>query len=236
MELSESIAAFEKALALDPNAAENIAAFALSSLTTEQHASLRKLLEAHVESHPDSINTLYSLGVMSLRDGDTARARAYLERLARLVPDRAQVHYNLALVHQREGRAEEARKSLERFQALESEQRSAWLEGRRILDQRLEAKDALDRGDFETAVERFRLVLESDFGEVGDLTGLGTSLLGAGRPEEALSAFARALETDLGHEDALTGTANALEAMGRSGEAERYRQFLALVKYSCPDP
>jgi tetratricopeptide (TPR) repeat protein len=234
MELSLSISAFEKAVALDPQAAENIAAFALSSLTTEQYASLRSLLETHVATHPDNINTLYSLGVMYLRDGDLEKARSCFERLKALAPRQAQVFYNLALVHQREGRPDEAREAMERFDALKEEEERLWLEGRRINDRRLEGKDALARRDFSKAVNVFAELTASSAHETSDFTALGDGLLGAGRPEEARAAFEKALKEAPHSPVALSGMARVLDSLGKKDDAERYRRAAALLERSCP--
>jgi tetratricopeptide (TPR) repeat protein len=234
MELSESISAFEKAVALDPQAAENIAAFALSSLTTEQYASLRSLLENHVASHPDNVNTLYGLGVMYLRDGELERARACFDRLRTLAPRKAQVYYNLALIDQREGRPDEAGKAMERFDALREEEERLWREGRRIHDRRLEGKDALEERDFAKAIEVFGELTESSAHEAGDFVSLGDGLLGAGRPEEAGAAFEKALKEAPHSKEALSGMARALDSLGKKEEAERYRRAAALLERKCP--
>ncbi|HJZ13035.1 MAG TPA: tetratricopeptide repeat protein, partial [Acidobacteriota bacterium] len=52
MLLSESIAALSKGIEMDPTAAENIASFALTALTTEDYKMLRGVLEKHAETHP----------------------------------------------------------------------------------------------------------------------------------------------------------------------------------------
>jgi tetratricopeptide (TPR) repeat protein len=234
MELSLSISAFEKAVALDPQAAENIAAFALSSLTTEQYVSLRSLLEAHVATHPDNINTLYSLGVMYLRDGALEPARSAFERLTTLAPRQAQVFYNLALIHQREGRPDEAQKAMERFDALKEEEERLWLEGRRINDRRLEGKDALERSDFSKAVDVYSELTASSAREAEDFVRLGDALLGAGRPEDARAAFQKALKEAPHETGALSGMARALDSLGKKDDAERYRRAAALLESSCP--
>lgn len=233
MQIGESIAALQKAIELDPQAAENIAAFALSSLTTEQYASLRKVLEAHVQSHPDNINTLYSLGVTYLRDGETEKARGYFERVRALAPRQAQVYYNLALICQRQRRQDEAGQALERFRELKEEEEKEWLEGRRIHDERLKGKDALARRDFLSAVEVFTRLADMRAHEAGDLVGLGQGLLGAGRPAEAREAFDKALKEAPYQPDALGEIAGALDSLGQKEEAERYRASAALLKESC---
>lgn len=234
MEIGESIAALQKAVELDPQAAENIAAFALSSLTTEQYASLRKLLETHVQSHPDNINTLYSLGVMYLRDGDSDKAKAYFERVRALAPKQAQAYYNLALLYQREDRAALAQDALARFRELKEEEERQWLEGHRAHDERLRGKDALARGDFGTAVEIFTELAGRRAHEVADLVSLGESLLGAGHAAEARDAFDGALKQAPYQPDALAGMANALESLGEKEPVQRLRAAASFLKRPCP--
>ncbi|MCI0615104.1 tetratricopeptide repeat protein, partial [bacterium] len=57
MEISRSIDAFQTAIEKDPGSAEIIASFALSALTTSDSAKLTGILEKHVETHPENINT-----------------------------------------------------------------------------------------------------------------------------------------------------------------------------------
>jgi tetratricopeptide (TPR) repeat protein len=234
MELSESIAAFEKAVELDPKAAESIAAFALSSLTTEQYASLRKLLSTYVQSHKESINTLYSLGVMYARDGATREALDYFLRANALAPGQAQIQYNLALVYRQEGMLDEARAAMDRFRALKEDEDKAWLEGRRIDDERLRGREALGAKDFGKAIEIFGELAAAPRHEASDFVGLGEGLVGTGRPDDAREAFQKALGEAPHLVEALAGLARALDVLGEKEEAERYRTAAELLGSSCP--
>ncbi len=180
MDLGESISAFEKAVELDPKAAESIAAFALSSLTTEQYASLRNLLSTYVQSHPDSVNTLYSLGVMHARDGDTDKAVDYFRRANALAPGQSQIQYNLALAYQQEGKADDAREAMERFRALKEQEEKQFLEERTIQDLRLQGRDALGRNDFAKAIGIFGELTSRASHEPSDSRRPGRSSPGGG--------------------------------------------------------
>jgi tetratricopeptide (TPR) repeat protein len=231
MEIASSIAALQKAVELDPQAAEDIASFALSSLTTEDYRSLRSLLEAHVESHADNVNTLYSLGVMSLREGELEKARGYLERVRELAPRDRQAYYNLALLHQRAGREELAREAMARFQALKAAEDAEWQEGHRLSNLRIRAESA----DLEERIRLLQELVGSRTGETpDDFVLLGEALLEAGRLEEARHAF----------ENGRTGTARdaaALEGLGRVaaalGDEERsvaHAKAASVLKRRCP--
>lgn len=234
MELGESIAAFEKAVELDPTAAESIAAFALSSLTTEQYASLRNLLATYVQSHPDSLNTLYSLGVMYARDGETEKARDYFLRANVLAPGQAQIQYNLALVYQQEGKANEAREAMAQFRALKEKEEEQFLEARRIQDLRLRGRDALGRNEFGRAIGIFGGLAATASHEPSDLVGLGEALLGADRREEAREAFEKALSERPNLPEGLSGMARALDSLGEQESADYFRRAAALIRSPCP--
>jgi tetratricopeptide (TPR) repeat protein len=234
MEIGLSLAAFQKALAMDPEAAENIAAFALSSLTTEQYASLRQLLEAHVESHPENINTLYSLGVMYSRDGETEKSKAYFNRVRELAPQQAQAYYNLALIYQREGETALAREAMTRFNQLKAEDDQRFLEGRALHDERLKGREALSGREFARAVAIFTALAGKPSAEVQDFIDLGQSLLGAGRAAEARSAFEKARQRAPHDSAALLGLSRSLELLGEKRAAERYRAAADLLTRPCP--
>lgn len=216
MELDRAIEAFERALTLDPAAAESIASFALTSLTTEQYTRLRALLERHVESHPDSLNTLYALGGMYLRDGALDEALAVFEHLAELVPNASQVRYNLSLVLARRGDAERAAEAMERFRAL-----------KRAEDERWERENAIEqlrmrRDQAEAPKERRALaeaVLEAGGRETADLLALGEALIALGLDEAARPYLEEALEKS-------PYQADLLKALGREDE-------LALLQPDC---
>ncbi len=228
MEIAQAIAALGRAVEQDPAAAERIASFALSSLTTSDHAAVRALLERHLAAHPASLNTLYALAVMNLREDRRAEAEALFERLARLAPGHAQVHYNLAQLHLRAGRDHEARAAMERFRELKAREDAQWLQDNRQAARRLQAQEALDRGNFERAIALHSELAAEVPPEPGDLVALGHALLAAGRFGEAFDGLQRALETTPADRAALEGLATAAEALGRSDAAAATREHLRL--------
>ena len=88
------------------------------------------------------------------------------------------------------------------------------------------AAEALARGDFASAAQRFRRVLVAEPGEPRALTGLGRVALAAGDPPAARGWFEKALESDPESPDALIGLA-ALEA--REGKPAAARLHLERV-------
>jgi tetratricopeptide (TPR) repeat protein len=231
MEIAASIAALSKAVELDPQAAEDIASFALSSLTTEEYRSLRALLEAHVSTHRDNVNTLYSLGVMSLREGDLEKARAYLERVQEIAPDNVQAYYSLALLHQRAGREDLAREAMVRFQELKAEENAKWSEGHRLSNLRIQAESAPlpERIAILSDLTKRRTAETAD-----DYVRLGEALLSARRVEEAIAAFEKGRTQTARDVKALDGLTRASFAAGEIEKAEAYQEAAALLKRRCP--
>jgi Tfp pilus assembly protein PilF len=231
MEIGASIAALRKAVELDPQAAEDIASFALSSLTTEEYRSLRTLLEAHVATHGTNVNTLYGLGVMSLREGELEKARQYLERVREIAPRDVQAHYNLALLHQRAGREDLARESMARFQELKAEEGELWREGHRLSNLRLRAENA----GLEERIEILSELVKTPSQETSaDYVLLGEGLLAARRLAEARDAFEKAQTQTAEDVRALEGLSRVAAALGDNEKSRAYAAAAALLKRRCP--
>jgi tetratricopeptide (TPR) repeat protein len=231
MEIAGSIAALSKAVELDPQAAEDIASFALSSLTTEDYRSLRSLLEAHVETHRDNVNTLYSLGVMSLREGELEKAQGYFERVRDLAPRDGQAYYNLALLHQRAGREDLAREAMARFEEIEADEERLWQEGHRLSDLRIRAQSAEPGEKVEILT---KLVAIPNAETPDDYVLLGDALLAAGRLEEAREAFTKGRTQKARDRAALDGLTRVSEALGEKDRAAAYAKAAALLSRRCP--
>jgi tetratricopeptide (TPR) repeat protein len=235
MLLSESIAALGKAVELDPNAAEAIAAFALSSLTTEDSVALRALLEEHVQAHPDNVNTLYSLGAMHVRENKLEEARAYFERLKTLAPRHAQVHYNLGLIYLQQGKQAEGRSEMARFRRLKAEEDEEWLKHNRAYRRRLAAEEAVSAGEPEKAIELYRSLVSEGTAEVPDLVELGGVHMSVEQYADAYSWFDNALRLSPYDRDALSGMAGASEALAKEDVVARCRARLELLTSPCEE-
>lgn len=228
MRLTEAIAAFERAVAIDPVAAESIASFALTSLTTEDYARLRAVLEKHAEAHPDGLNTLYSLGAMYSRDGELRKALSVFERLAVLLPESSQVHYQLAMIYRRLGEAERSEAALERFRTLKRVEDATWQRENERHRLRLRVEEALDEGRTEEAA-RLAAELDTEGAKPEDLV-LEAKALAAVRDREAASkAVEAALAKTPYDREALRLGAEVAE----EEEAAEYRKRLALLEGDC---
>jgi tetratricopeptide (TPR) repeat protein len=230
MQLPEAIDAFERAVTLDPAASESLASFALTSLTTEDYARLRSLLERHVEAHPDSVNTLYGLGAMYLREGELDQAEGVFEHLKALLPDASQVHYNLSMVYRRQGRTEEAGYSLARFKELKHDEDREWERQNELHRMRLRMKEAVSPED---VVPLGEALLSSGSPELEDFLQLAEALSKLGRTKEATHYIDLALEQDPYHRGALESR-RALALELDDGEAATlYEGRLALLSPDC---
>jgi tetratricopeptide (TPR) repeat protein len=233
MELSASIAAYGQALERDPDAAEVIGSLVLSSLTTEDSAALRQLLERHAAAHPDKVDTQYSLGVMSLREGKVDQAEEYFLRVARLFPDHPQVHYNLGQIYLRQGRTQEGRAAMTRFREIKAREDESWLRHNRAHALRLEADEALSRGDAEGAVAAYSKIIADGTAQLEDYVAIGQACLKAGQHAQAFAWFENTLEIEPYEGDALQGLARAAQALGREDEARQARRRVRLLTSPC---
>ncbi len=233
MEIPQSIAALGRAVELDPAAAESIAGFALATLTTEDHAALRSLLETAAAGPDAGPNTLFALGTMYLRGGELGRARAAYERLVRIAPEEPEVHYNLGLIARRQGRLDEARAATARFRELKAEESELWerknLEERR----RREAELALAAGETGRAVEHYEALRGAGAATAADLVGLAAAHRAGGDREAALERLQEALGLSPWDREAIAALAGDADALGRAELAAAARERLALLDSPC---
>jgi superkiller protein 3 len=236
LDIPGAIDAFENALEIDPAAAESLASFALTSLTTADYGRLRDLLERHVSAHPDHVNTLYAIGAMHLADGELEKARLRFEHLETLVPQASQVHYNLSMVYAREGKAAEAARERARFQELRREEEGEWNRQNELHRTRVAMKDALASGDLARAVELGEALRGSGGAEAEDYTSLAEALERLGRLEEASRTLDASLSANPYHAPSLEASLRVAEAEGDSARAEVFRGKLALLSLPCAAP
>ena len=233
MDISASIAAYEKAMAVDPAAAEAVRSFALSSLTTEQYATLREVLEKHVKQYPDNVNTLYSLGVMSLRDNHLEEAKAYFLRLAEVAPDHRQVHYNLGQIFLRQGDTEAGQREMERFRQIKAAEDGEWEEHNQAHFRRIEARKLAEAGNPEEAVPLYVQSVTDGTAELSDYLELASANLAAGQVEEALQGFEGILSSYPYHRSALEGLVEAAQATGGQRQLEDASRKLKILDWPC---
>jgi len=233
MQIEESIVAYRRAMEVDPLAAEAVRPFALSSLTTEQYAALRELLKIHVESRPDSIDTLYALGVMSLRENDLAQAKEYLLRLAEIAPDHRQVHYNLGQIYLREGNREAGQAEMERFREIKAAEDQTWERHNQAHFRRLAAREAVAEGEPERAVPLYAESVDDGTAETSDYLELADALHLAGRDREALGWYERLQEWYPYDREVLEGLVTVTEALGLDEPLGRARWQLTVLDWPC---
>ncbi len=226
MEISQSIQALGKAVEKDPQAAENIASFALSALTTEDYSALRSILETHAKANPSNIETLYSLGMMYFNENDLQRAEEYLESVEKLAPSHSQVYYNLGLVNFRLGHEAEGKKAMARFEEMKERERAEWLKQNGAHKIRLQAQQADPN-------ERIRLYLQlvsDELADAADLIALANSYRIVKNRKEAYGWFEKALERSPYNRDALAG---ASETADKKDLAELHSSRLKLLTEPC---
>jgi tetratricopeptide (TPR) repeat protein len=229
MDMTQSIAALAKAVEIDPAAAESIASFALSSLTTEDFAALQSLLEKHLETHPDNLNTLYSLGVMYVRENRLDEAKKCFLHLKELAPDHTEVYYNLGLIYMREGNVEEGQAAMARFQELKAEEAEKFNRNKHAVTQRQEAKDLIAAGERDKAILVYTELMKEGLADLQDVLSLCNLYLSLGHYTPASSCFQNVLQVSPYHKEALAGLAEAAQGLGNEQVARQCRDRLELL-------
>jgi Tfp pilus assembly protein PilF len=229
MALSESIAALGKGIELDPMAAENIAQFALAALTTEDYSKLRSVLEKHAETHPENVNTLYSLATMNLSENRLDKARAYLLQLEKIAPDQSEVYYNLALLFGREGKQAEADRALKRFQELKVKEQQEWEKHNEAHRTQLKAKDLAEQNKIKEALDMYSKLMNSELEQNADLLAVAQLYLASAQYQKGEEVLQRLLHKSPADAEALTLMVSVAEKMGAQEVAREYRKRLALM-------
>ena len=233
MKISESIAAYREAMAREPGAAEAVRAFALSTLTTEQHESLRLLLESHLEAHPGNVNTLYSLGVMSLRNNRLEEAEEYLLRLADLAPDHRQVHYSLGQIYLRQGETARGRAEMDRFAEIKLAEDRDWNTHNQAHFRRVEAHRALTEGRPEEAIPLYEQSVAEETAELSDYLELAEASMKTERADQALRWYESVLSSFPYHRDALQGLLAAASQLHDDRRRDDALRKLQILGWSC---
>lgn len=235
LEVAEAIAAYSQALELDPGAAETLATFVVSSLTTDDYEALKDLLERHIEAHPENVNTLYSLGVMSLRDNDLEAAGRYFERLVEVAPTHTKVHYNLGQIYLRDGQQDKGQAAMERFRELKAKEDAEWLVQNQSHALRIEARDAVAQGDPGKGIQMYAKLVEQGPASPEDYLEAGEACLVMGDATAAAAWFERLLEFSPYDRRALEGLQAAARLLDRHEVAEETARRLEILSWSGPD-
>ncbi len=233
MEISESLAAYREAMIVDPAAAEVVRSFALSSLTTDQYADLRQILEAQARAQPGNVNTLYSLGVMSLRDDRLDDALRYFLALAELAPDHRQVHYNLGQIYLRQGDRDRGRGEMEQFRQIKAAEDQQWEAHNQAHLRRLEARRLAEAGRPGEAIELYRQSIQEGTAELSDYLELAGANLAAGDVDEARHGYRGILSSHPYHRQAWEGLHQAATVMADEETAAEAERVLGLLTWPC---
>jgi Tfp pilus assembly protein PilF len=151
-DLSQAMAAFRRALDLDPSFAH--ARFNLGVLMIRQkdYAGARRELEAAAAGAPAlALSAALHLGIAELGAGNLPQASSWLERVLAEEPDHADAHFHLGLVREAEGDLQAAGRAYRAFLQLRPESASGHLRF---------GVAALRSGKIETAKRYFRHTAE----------------------------------------------------------------------------
>ena len=186
---------------------------------------------------PQQAAALGGLGRTALARGDAKRAVGYLERALAIQPDATSLHYPLAMAYRRLGDLKQADEHLKlrgRGEPTFPDPLAQEYEG--LLESALAYQnrgiEALQAGDFSTAVAHFRrgLELEPHNASLGHM--LGTALYQQGQTDAAVRQFEEVLRWSPKHTRALFSLGVILESQKRDEEA--IARFADAVKYE-PD-
>ena len=233
MEISQSIAALGKAVEMDPRSADTIASFALSALTTDDHAVLRSLLEKHAKANPQNIETLYSLAIIHSNENNLNRAKEYFSMLEKLAPDQSEIYYNLALVNLRLGLESEGSKAMARFQELKEKERIEWLKHNGAHKIRIEARDAVENRSTNEAIRLYTQLTSGNLAQPADWIGLANAYVAAGKHNEAFKSFEKALQHSPYNQEALSGAARTAKTIGNNSSADLYSARFKMLTEPC---
>ena len=148
----------EEAVRLAPGSVKALFNLAVAYGASPAHGSAKEIahLAKVIEMAPDFPRAHLALGKALLQDGKTAEAVAALQNAVRLEPQGGEANYQLGLALVRAGRKEEGAAQLKKGRELVAA-------GDRAQNAMLDVADgraALDRGDLEEAVSKFRRAVE----------------------------------------------------------------------------
>ena len=232
MEISKAIANLKKAIEQDPHSIQDIASFAISALTSQDHESLRKLLELHVREDPDNVGSLYSLALIYINENRLEEAEQLLLRAEKLAPQQ-QTYYNLALVQLRLGKTEEGTKAMERFERIKEEQRLDFQKHTEASKIRFQARDAFLNHRMEESIRLYSQLLLQERAETEDLLALARSYSSLKNDADALRIYQTLLRSSPYNVEALAGASQAARATGNNDAAGLYSAHAAFLAETC---
>jgi len=199
-DVAKAVRELEKAIELQPGLLKAHYNLAMAYGSSPEHGTDREIeqLGKLLSLQPDYPRAEFALGKALLRKGSVEEAIARLERAAKMEPEFGEAHYQLGLALARAGRQKDAAAELQRGRDLIAA-------GQREQTLRLEmdeGKAALDKGDVDLALVKFRQAarLRPDLAEAH--YQLGLALARKGELDSARDAFRMALKVNPGHDGA----------------------------------
>ncbi len=104
----EAIAAYQRALRLDPTSVDLRKEFADFAMKNERYAVAETIFINMIKANPTSPGAVASLGYVYMNTGRLADAEMQFAKAVRIVPNDAAAHYSLGLVYNKQERYEEA--------------------------------------------------------------------------------------------------------------------------------
>ncbi len=152
----------------------------------KNYADATTLFEAYTTQKPGNAWGYYMLGLSAWKSGDLTKSESALETSLRIDPKHMKSYVNLSRVLIEQKRYDDALAKL--MTAGEIDPESATV-------QRLMARAFTAKGDFDQAVDAYRMAIALDTTDAWSMNNLGLLYLDRGFPADALPWFAKAVET-----------------------------------------
>ena len=153
--------------------------------------------------------------------------------MEKLAPKNSQVYYNLGLIYTREGNETAALKAMTRFEELKTEERNEWTIMNQAFRIRQEAKDAIQKGDHNQAIEHYSRIDKQGVAEKEDLLALSQLYLNAKEFQNAASILDKVLFKSPYEVEAIKLRLEVATQLKNPKDMELYRNQLELLSSLC---
>ena len=200
-QLEDAVLCFEAALAARPD--DTPAAVYLGELFLELNrgAEARAHFQSALDANPDDAAALNGLGEEARLDGRLEDAVRYFEAALQQVPAAGRIHYSLGMVYRALGRLEQAQAHLRQVGPVGVRPADSlvdglqgFLQGERV--HLIRGRLAFQAGQFDAAVDAFRLAVDAAPDSVPARVNLGASLAELGDRADAILQFRTAIDID----------------------------------------
>jgi tetratricopeptide (TPR) repeat protein len=219
-----SAAAFARALQLEPDDVPTLISLGEARLDEGKPDEAEPHFTKALALQPKSVSAQYDLGRVALEKKDYTRAVSFLEKALALDPQATVIHYPLAMAYRGTGDQTKAAEHL----ALRGTLRLKLDDPKmRVVDAMLNSAvgyevsgaDALDRGDWQGAIDSFRKGIEVAPKEASLHHKLGTALALQGNGPAAVAEFERAIALDATYPKAHYSLGLILASTGQTAAA-----------------